>query len=393
MNRAHYGFPDIGKRAHALSDQSLKTTKHSAIFDHIHAEILSGKYKDGDRLPTEHELIKVFGTSRPTVSRALRDLQTAGLIRRRAGSGSFVTLNNKDAQSTKLFALLIPDLGQTEIFEPICAQIARDVQGHGHGLLWGDFREADPSTRREHAEELCRDYIERKVSGVFFAPVEMTPGMAETNRRIVDALYAAGIAVVLLDRDVVDYPQRSVFDVVGIDNRRGAHLLTEHLVECGCNRIAFFARPLSAPTVAHRIAGWRDALVEAGLDANDGLICSGAPDDTEFVRTAIKKARPHAFVCANDLTAAKLMHTLDDLNVGVPDDVRVVGFDDVKYANLVRVPLTTIHQPCSDIGKVAAQTMLDRIANPELPARNILIDPQLVIRKSCGANGKKEARK
>ena len=76
------------------------------------------------------------------------------------------------------------------------------------------------------------------------------------------------------------------------------------------------------------------------------------------------------------------MHTLDELGVIVPDDIRVAGFDDVRYANLLRVPLTTIHQPCRAIGSAAVQAMVERLTNPGLPARDILLDSRLVVRRS-----------
>src|SRR5215472_4384725 len=92
-----------------------------------------------------------------------------------------------------------------------------------------------------------------------------------------------------------------------------------------------------------------------------------------------------AVVCASDLTAAQLIRTVEKSKIRVPNDVRVVGFDDAKYATLVSVPLTTVQQPCRDIAITAFQTRLSRIAEPTLPARNILLAPRLVVRESCGA--------
>jgi DNA-binding LacI/PurR family transcriptional regulator len=92
-----------------------------------------------------------------------------------------------------------------------------------------------------------------------------------------------------------------------------------------------------------------------------------------------------AIICANDDTAALLIRTLESQRVRVPRDVRVVGFDDVKYATLVSVPLTTIHQPCRDIAVVAFQTMMRRLSEPTFPVQSISLTPHLVVRESCGA--------
>ena len=86
------------------------------------------------------------------------------------------------------------------------------------------------------------------------------------------------------------------------------------------------------------------------------------------------------------MTAARLMQTLLSIGVRIPEDVRIVGMDDVKYAGLLPVPLTTIHQDCAGIGAVAMATMLERLEHPELPIRDVLVPVRLVVRRSCGAH-------
>jgi DNA-binding LacI/PurR family transcriptional regulator len=223
------------------------------------------------------------------------------------------------------------------------------------------------------------------VAGVFFAPFELTAGMDEINRRIADRFSDAGIPVVLLDRNLVPFPQSSHFDVVGLDNSAAGYLLVEHLIKLGCRHIAFLMRPLSAPTVERRYAGVREALAHHQIDVAPDWLHVGDPLDPKFVHSVTAGKRWDAVVCANDLTAAQLIRTIEKSKMRVPEDVRVVGFDDAKYATLVSVPLTTVQQPCRDIAITAFQTMLSRIAEPTLPARNILLAPRLVVRESCGA--------
>jgi DNA-binding LacI/PurR family transcriptional regulator len=105
----------------------------------------------------------------------------------------------------------------------------------------------------------------------------------------------------------------------------------------------------------------------------------------------LRARRPDAIVCANDMTAAALLQTLAELDVSVPSDVAVVGFDDVKYSRLLGPPLTTIRQPCEAIGQAALQVMLDRIREPDLPARTVLLETTLVVRRSCGAQAEEAA--
>ena len=104
------------------------------------------------------------------------------------------------------------------------------------------------------------------------------------------------------------------------------------------------------------------------------------------MRRLLDEVRPDAIVCANDLTAARLMAGLLELGVEIPEGMRVVGFDDVKYASLLPVPLTTQHQNCADLGTMALRTMLQRLEQPKLPALDVLLQTHTVVRRSCGAH-------
>jgi GntR family transcriptional regulator of arabinose operon len=366
-----------------MAQKEKATSKHQEIYQTLKEAIVSGQYKSGQRLPSEAELGKKFSASRMTVNRALRELQLGGIIDRRAGSGSYV--RQEIASNGYTFGLLIPELGQTEIFEPMCRGMAKaqEIDGH-HALLWGrSFPDAEH--KASQTAELCKQLVAQKVSGVFFAPLELTPGKDAVNQRIADTLRAAGIPVVLLDRDIVAYPARSGYDLVGIDNRRAGYVITSHLLEAGCNKIAFVARPGSAPTVDARIAGYREAMLNAVTDWTPDFICRVDPLSKDVVRKLIDRLKPEGIICANDFTAANLMKTLSDLNVAVPQQVRLCGIDDVKYANLLAVPLTTIHQPCEKMGAEAVGAMIQRIRNPETPARDILLDFHLVVRESSSS--------
>jgi GntR family transcriptional regulator, arabinose operon transcriptional repressor len=354
-------------------------SKHARIRQALTDQIASGRYAAGQRLPSEAELVRAFGVSRPTVNRVLRELQLAGLIDRRAGSGSYV---RADASAHGyVFGLLIPELGRTEIFEPICRGMADAQHGSQHVLLWGTSL-SEGTDIEAQASLACRQLVARKVSGVFFAPLELTPEKDAINRRIASVLDRGGIPVVLLDRDLVAYPARSRYDLVGIDNRRAGYVLTAHLLKQGCRRVAFVGRPGSAPTVDARISGYKEALNDAGIAPQVWRI---DPADRAQVKTALRRPRPDGFICANDFTAAQLLRTLEGLKVSVPRDVGLVGVDDVKYASLLPVPLTTVHQPCADLGTTAIAVMLERLAHPKTPPRDVLLDFRLVVRASCGA--------
>lgn len=358
-------------------------TKHEQVYRALERDLRTGRWKPGDRLPSEAELVRRFGASRITVGRAVRDLQRAGLVERRAGSGTYVKADRKPVEGLS-FGLLIPDLGVTEIFEPICQGVMASPLAREHALVWGSAAVGGES-REEHAWNLCQQYIARRVAGVFFAPFEGVAGKDGLNAGLASALDDAGIPVVLLDRTVVPYPQRGAHDLVGIDNRRAGFVMTEHLLRAGARRVAFVAMERAAATVGAREAGYREALYQWEITPERELACRFDPADARVVGSMMKSAAPDGIVCANDRTAARLMRTLLGLGCAVPEEVRLVGIDDLDYAELLPVPLTTLRQPTREIGAVALAAMLDRVAQRDLPTRDILLHGELIVRGSCGA--------
>jgi DNA-binding LacI/PurR family transcriptional regulator len=182
------------------------------------------------------------------------------------------------------------------------------------------------------------------------------------------------------------FPERSPHDLVGVDNRRAGYVAAAHLLGLGVSRLAFLAEAHLSNTVEARISGFHEALRTRNAFVERNPVWRGDPKDEAFVRRMLDSLRPEGIVCANDLTAARLMQTLLAIGVHIPEQMRIVGMDDVKYASLLPVPLTTIHQDCAGIGAVAMATMLERLERPELPARDVLVPTKLVVRRSCGAH-------
>jgi len=355
--------------------------KYKQICSSIKSAIQSGAYQEGFRLPSEHELVQSYGASRVTVSRALRELQIGGFIDRRAGSGTYVRATTPKHHT---FGLLIPDLGETEIFEPICQGMVAKQRDQNHVLVWGPSLISAAATPAE-AKQVCGRLNANRVSGVFFAPVEATPLRHEINEAVVSMFGEAQTPLILLDRDIYDYPKRSNLDVVGIDNRRAGFVATQHLISAGCRKIGFVGRHHLAPSCVARSAGYRDAIRQSAETLGPEVVERIDPSDRELVKDLMDRCQLDGVVCSNDRTAALLMRTFASLGIAVPEQVRIVAFDDVKYANLLTVPLTTVHQPCDELGAAAIVAMSQRIANRDMPARDILVNFNLVVRQSCGS--------
>ena len=192
---------------------------------------------------------------------------------------------------------------------------------------------------------------------------------------------AARIPVVFLDRRPQESASRRAHDLVGIDNHRAGYIAAEHLLRLGVRRTAFVRLEGQATTVKTRVRGYHDALREFDAAGHVFTMPSGEP----FALPAAAR-QCEAFVCANDRVAGRLMHALLAAGLRIPGDARIVGIDDVNYAALLPVPLTTVHQPCRDIGEAALRVMLERLDRPRMPARDVLLECALVVRDSCGNN-------
>lgn len=350
-----------------------RPTRHHAIFETLQREIAAGRYAADGRLPGEIELAHRFRVSRPTVARALNDLRLQGLLDRRPGAGT--TLRRTGGRTGGIFGLVGAGLGHTEILGPIGAEIERSAREQGCRVLLGDA-----GTAETDAAALCREFRRGGVSGVFLAPLETLAGRERINRRMAEALADAGIPVVLLDRDILDFPGRSGLDLVAIDDVRAAYRLAQHVLARGGRRLGFVARTTPPSTTDLRIAGCRAAA--ALVDGASLQVHLGDPQDADFAKGLVRRHGHDAIICANDLTAAQLMRSLSAQGIGVPHAVRLAGFDDVQHATRLAVPLTSMRLPCHELGIVAVRTMLERIRDPQLPPQQILLDARLVTRRS-----------
>jgi LacI family transcriptional regulator len=352
----------------------MSSPRHRQIFDTLHAEILEGKFNRDGKLPSEESLCRKWNVSRPTVARALRELQMQGLIERRAGSGTYLRAENRPLQTT--IGLLMESLGKTEILDPICAEITRAAQQRGCSVFTGGLASG------RSVDALASEWYAAGVRGVVFAPLEHPQAEREAlNIQIVSAFRKAGLSVVLVDRDLLEFPRRSDCDLISMDSFHAGCELGAHVASTGASRTAFIAKPEYPATTDLRLNGLSAGLLRGGTNPPEFLV--GDPEDVGFVKKICDSF--DAIVCSNDLTATQLMQTAFGLGRHVPGDFRLAGFDDVSFAALLPVPLTTIRQPCRDIGAACVDTMIGRLRHPELPARTILLRGELVVRQSTAA--------
>ena len=360
-----------------------RNTKSQKIYQYIREKIDNNEFTSGERLPTENDLMKHFEVSRITVSSALRELQKEGIINRISGSGSYV--NKASQPKEQIFALLIPELGVTDIFKKICTSILEEASRNNIKCIWRNINKISFERQLVELADLAQNYADEKVTGVFFIPFCGVPNRMIENDKIIQPLVNANIPVVLLDRDMGDFPLRSRFDLVRTNHHQGGYLLGEHLVKQGCKKIVFAHRKHLAYGVDERVIGAQEAIIKHSGTATKQQIIKGEISDVNFIDGIIKDLQPDAIVCDNDFSAATVMKKLSELSVKVPEKVRITGFDNGKYATLLNPALTTVKQPCEAIGRVAVKSMMMRIDNPDLPPMEVLLDCELIERESSQA--------
>ncbi len=355
--------------------------KYISIADALRHDILAGKYDSHAKFPSEGTLVRRFGVSRPTIERALRELKQTGLLESRAGSGSYLTFAARNA--TGAIGVIAPDYRKIDFFTDLCDHIASDARARGYDTFLSDSSAPNVNDRGNWAIEIAQAYAERRTAGVLLEPVDLIPESYEATSKVLAVLAARKIPVVLLDRDYLQPPERSRYDLVGIDNVQAGYRLGLHLVDSGAKNIRFLTQPNYASTIRGRIQGVSQAVVDAGLMwRKDYVFGTTFLESADFRRLMRGRNRPDAFVCRNDQTAAILLQKLSALKLRVPDDVRIAGFDDAKLAKFLTPPLTTIRQPVKTIASIAVASLLERIRNPDLAPRSILLDAPMIVRLS-----------
>jgi LacI family transcriptional regulator len=223
--------------------------------------------------------------------------------------------------------------------------------------------------------------LEERMAGAIVSP-------ASRDETRFTTLLERGVPVVAIDREAA----HEHVDTVLVDNVRGGELATAHLIAGGYERVAVVTGPPRTTTGSDRLEGWRRATVAAGRVVDAELIrhadfkeAGGYAAAFELLASA---ARPDAFFVANNLMTVGVLAAVADAGLRVPEEVGVVGFDDMSWARLLRPALTTIAQPTYELGRVAADLLVQRIAGRHDPPERIVLEPTLEVRESARRGGR-----
>ena len=359
-----------------------KSAKFVRIRETLLEEIRKGVYGESLKSPSESALVERFAAARETVRKALSDLAARGLVQRRKGAGTFVT--RRGLRRSGLIGLLVPDVSSAKIFRDLASEIGRLAWRNGYGMVVRGLDAGSVAETRARVRRIARELVVQHVEGVIFRPL-IDERLSASNREVVRIFRNAETPVVLMDSDVVAPPGRSECDLVAIDNVSAGRRVAEHLLQRGRRRVAF----LMNGTVLRRNANWSNRLFGVAGEmalrrVGDAVrLLDFRPDSLpDLKRLYASGFRPDAIVCGNDETAVRLMETLLAMDKRIPQDVAVVGFDDIDLAASFRVPLTTVRQPVRLIAKTVLRTLLARIVRPDDDPREIRLSAPLVVRAS-----------
>ncbi|WP_254651168.1 LacI family DNA-binding transcriptional regulator [Streptomyces sp. GbtcB7] len=272
--------------------------------------------------------------------------------------------------TTETIGLALPAMSKPA-FTDLLVHIEAEVRSTRYSLLLIDT-EDDPARELRVVQELHA----RRVDGVLIAPSKRrAPAMKFLAER--------GIPTVVIDRFV-----SKKFDQVGVENTESTATLVDHLVEVGHRRIAMISGFPGLSTTSERVSGFEKGLERHGLAADPQLMISGHGDE-QHANDAVHRllalpGPPTALITGNNLMTIGAMRALTELDLEVPRDVALAGFDDFPWADLFRPRLTTVAQPSSEIGQTAVQLLVQRIADPERPPRTLRLASRFMHRESCG---------
>ena len=330
---------------------------------------------------TIREVAAAAGVSIATVSRVLAGLNGVADVVRERVTQAAARLDyhpNRLARGLRLgrrnvVGLILPDL-QNPFFTGVVHGVEAALYQAGYTLLLGH---SDGLAERERLQ--LNVFRGEGVAGLLFIAGN-SPGANY------DSLRGWDIPVVAVDRS----PGGLEVDLVCSNNREGMRQAVNHLLGLGYKEVAMVNGPIGINVAQERLGGYQDALRSAGLP-----ICDSFVIHSDFHQTGGYNAMaqlldmpqpPRAVVVANNLMTLGAIHAIHERGVRIPDDLALVGFDDMPWATSLRPPLTAVAQPAEELGRTAAQLLLERLKDPKRLVRQVVLPTRLMVRASCGAS-------
>jgi len=329
------------------------------------------------------DVARLAGVSRATVSAVINANKfVTGATRERVLQAIALLEYRPDAiarslkiSRTNTIGLILPSI-ESPFWPPVARAVEYPLRERGYRLFLTNTDE-DSAV----ADVAMESFLETRVDGAIAAPP------AGVRRRPYEAFVATGRPLVFIERAIADVDA----DCVMVDDVYGGYLAARHLLDLGHRRIGVVAMPLGLSSANRRVAGIRQALIEAGLPLPDDLVAEAHFSERDGMdatrRLLARQPRPDAIVACSLRLTTGAFAGIHRAGLRVPDDVAIVGYDEMPWATLCNPPLTVIQQPTRELGRVAARLLLNRLngSPPPAPVTEVL-QPRLLVRRSCGAS-------
>jgi DNA-binding LacI/PurR family transcriptional regulator len=286
-----------------------------------------------------------------------------------------IARNLRNGNQDKSIGIIIKDMNYP-FYTAIASGVRDYANSKGYSLLITSSENNQQSEKR-----FSQLFAAKDIKGAIIAP--LVEGTAEIEH--------------LFQLKMINYPFVLLEDVrgiqanvVAIDNSQAIKKAVKYLMDCGHTRIVHFAGPPSSSHTEERIEGFRHAFSESTLAYHEDMIVSIGSRHEEsygntlaYFRKLSRSDYPTAIVCFNDQQALAILTALKELGIRVPDDISIVGNDDISYAKIYPVPLTTIRAPQREIGRCAAELLIRNIESSKLlPVERVLLETELIVRDS-----------
>ena len=359
--------------------------QHHRVREILLEKIATGEFVPGEKIPSERKLCEMFSVSRTTIRRAIDELAAEGVLVRIPAKGTYVaesslanTQNTGNIGFIRCFRRSPLSSINDDVFYPrILAGVEAVISKNGYHCLVQSVNEND-FTEQTVAQ------LTQKVDGLICCELR--------SQRFLDTLRASRLPIVLVSPSLTP----SSVDMVEISNREGAVTAVNHLIEHGHRRIAFVGgSPNSRPSKV-REAGYIQALRDNGLPVRSEYLSSNGwkrTDGCAAMEEILKcDPRPTAVFAASDLLALGAYDAVEKAGLRIPEDISIIGFDNIDMAAEARPALSTIHVRKLEMGQVAARLILEQLTGQRDYPLRVVVPTVIVPRGSVGAVGEKVER-
>ena len=352
---------------------------YEKVAESIREKILSGKLPVNTRLSSQKELAETYNVSLITVKRALLELVNEGLLIGQPGKGVFVKSiqqpKQHNVETKPCIGVVITEL-LSPFYSKVLSGVEKEASQNDYIVLF-----SNPNRKDDDEVQQINRFLEAGVKGVVVASrkcnQQVPPFLDELRKNEIPLVF-------------VSYISDLSMNYIGSDHQKGAYLATDFLIKRKYQHIAYVTPELHNPLSELRFRGYREALFDDGREQKD-LSVFALKTDLSYNRfeagyelglqIVMSDNRPDAIFAFSDLVALGLKRAFLEQNIRVPDDLAIVGFDDIPMAQHSVIPLTTVRQPLEKIGSLAFDTLLRKI-NGDNSSTRIALMPELIIRSS-----------